>query len=84
MKWLIPTFACGAGLITFVAGLMYGVITVGVPTPDAPPAVAAREVRDADLGFAVAAAGMLLMAAGTVGLVAVAVVRLVRRRRRDA
>jgi hypothetical protein len=83
VKWLIPTLACAAGVSVFAVGLLYGVFTVGVPTPDAPPSVAAREARDVALAGAGMAAGLFLLASGLVGLVLVAIAYLARRRWHD-
>jgi hypothetical protein len=82
-KWLIPSGICAAGFVLFAVALLYGVFTVGVPTPDASPSVAAREARDVALSGAGMLAGLVLVATGTVGLICVAIVRWARRRRPD-
>ncbi len=83
VKWLIPSVACAAGVSVFAAGLLYGVFTVGVPTPDASPSVAAQEARDFALSGAAMATGLVLTASGLLGLVSVAIVWWVRRRRNE-
>ena len=83
VKWLIPIIACAVGGFVFAVGLLYGVFTVGVPTPDAPPSVAAQESRDVALAGAGMAAGLGLLASGLAGLLGVAVTHLARRRRPD-
>ena len=83
-KWLIPMLLIAAGGCVFAGGLLYGVITVGVPTPDATPAVAAREARDADAAFLLMTAGFMVGAVGVAALVCVAVARLAHRRAPDA
>ena len=46
LKWLVPVLLLAAKSCVFVGGLLYGVFTVGVPTHDTSPAVAALEKRD--------------------------------------
>jgi hypothetical protein len=83
-KWLIPVLLIATGVCVFAGGLMYGVVTVGVPTPDATPAVAAREVRDADAAGLLVTAGLMIGAVGVAALTAVAVAQAARRRAPDA
>lgn len=77
VKWLIPAtviaIVAGGGL--FAVGMLYGVLTVGVPTPDAPPAVAARENRDVARSGVVMATGLAVAAIGALGLAIVVIAR---------
>jgi len=72
LKWLIPVLLIVVGVFIFVGGLVYGVVTVGVPSHDAPPEVAARENRDmyradvmlvSGLGIGILGLGSLLIVA---------------------
>jgi hypothetical protein len=80
MKWLIPASVITVGICIFVGGLLYGVLTVGVPTPDAPHPVAAQENRDVGRAGIAMAAGLALSALGVVGSAALAITRIARRR----
>lgn len=80
-KWLIPAAVIAGGGCLFAGGILYGVVTVGVPAPDAPPAVAAQEDRDVNRSGSAMAAGMALSALGGVSLAGVAVRQLAGRRR---
>ena len=78
-KWIIPSVFVALGIVVFGAGAFYGVITVGVPTPHAPPEVAAREARDFDLSGNIMDCGILLAGLGMVSLAVVAVLSWTRR-----
>lgn len=80
-KWHIPALLIAAGMCMFAAGMVYGVVTVGVPTQDATPALVASEERDANRAGVLMAVGLV---AGMVGLAALAVVAIVWAVRRSA
>ena len=83
-KWLIPALLIATGACLFGGGLVYGVVTVGVPTQDATPEVAAREARDVGRSGVLMAAGLVTGAVGMAMLAVVAVVWAARRRVADA
>jgi hypothetical protein len=78
-KWITPPLIIALGLGALGMGAFYGVITVGVPTPHASPAVAAQEARDSNLSGIIALCGILLAGLGTIGLVVVAIYSLAQR-----
>ena len=78
-KW-VTSIACVVGVCLFGAGLLYGVLTVGVPTPDAAPSVAARQARDFHWAMIGMAGGLVILAVGLVLLAIVAIRGLARRR----
>lgn len=83
-KWLILSAVIAGGVCLSAGGLLYGVLAVGVPAPDAPPEVAAQEHRDASRAGTAMAAGLAVSALGGAGLAAAALTRLVGRRTSDA
>lgn len=79
VKWLVPVLLIAAGVCVSAGGLVYGVVTVGVPGPDVPPAVAARDQRNMDVSFRLVVAGAVVESVGAAGLAGVAVARAGRR-----
>jgi hypothetical protein len=79
VKWLIPVAFLLLGGCVFCGGIFYGVFSVGVPSQDATPEVAAREQRDVDRAGLAMLTGFSLSALGGVGLTGVAIRRLVIR-----
>ena len=70
----------GAGLVIALGGLVYGVVTVGVPYQDPTAAQAAAErMNFAISGWAMGGGILMLLAAGG-GLVMLGAVRLMRPR----
>lgn len=67
-KWCIAVALIAAGGFVSAGGLLYGVFTVGVPTPDATPAVAAQERCDSDRAGVVFLSGLVVSAVGGAGL----------------
>jgi len=84
VKWLNPVVVLVAGGCLSASGLFYGIFTVGVPTPDATPAVAAQERRDTDRAGVAVLAGLGVSAVGGAGLAVLAVMRLAGWREPDA
>lgn len=67
----IMSFIAAAGLATAIAGFVYGVVAVGVPTQDATPAQATAERRAMSLsGWAMAGGGAVTVVglAGMAGM----------------
>lgn len=84
VKWLIPTVLVVAGVCVFAAGLAYGVVMVGVPTPDAPPPVAAREARDTYVAEILMATGAVVSAVGVASVISIGIIQAIRRHAPDA
>ena len=80
MKWLIPIMVLFAGVCVFASGMLYGVITVGVPAPDATPTFAAQERLDSDLAAIAMLAGLGISTIGGAGLAVLVVMRLTGKR----
>ena len=78
----MPVAVIAGGGCLFAGGFLYGVVTVGVPAPDAPPAIAAQEDRDVSRSGSAMAVGLAVSALGAVSLAVVAVRRLAGRGRR--
>ena len=79
MKWLIPKILLGVGIGLFGFSLLFGVFTVGVPTPNATPAVAAQEVRDGDVAGVLIDAGCAAFVFGLIWIAVIVIVRGIRR-----
>ena len=77
--WAIPLLVCILGTVVLCGGFLYGAISVGVPTPNAPPAIAAREARDLWIADVVFLVGLSVL---VVGIVLFGWVALVRRAHR--
>jgi hypothetical protein len=60
--WIIPTSVMLVGMFLFAASLLYGVITVGVPTPDATLKLSQRETRDLDCAEIMSCFGLAITA----------------------
>ena len=60
----LATFLIGVTLI--VAGFLYGVFTVGVPTQDATPEIAAREKHNVNIGQGLFIFGVCIATPGLV------------------
>jgi hypothetical protein len=67
-KWLIAVALTATGMCVCAGGLLYGVFTVGVPTPDATPAVAAQERLDTERAWVAMLSGVGVSAVGGAGL----------------
>jgi hypothetical protein len=80
VKWLIPKILLGAGICLFGAGLLYGVFTVGVPTPDATPSVAAQEARDLRIADVIMTAGFAAFVIGLIWIAVSGIAQTFRRR----
>lgn len=65
MPWMISIAATGAALM--VAGLLYGVLMVGVPYPDPTPAQAVAERSNVAISGWVMAGGSVVLLAGLAG-----------------
>ena len=64
MKWILPVLILVLGLLIAAGGLLYGGITVGVPTQDASPAIAAAESRNMAISGWCMISGVILALVG--------------------
>ncbi|HEY7090926.1 MAG TPA: hypothetical protein VH518_22710 [Tepidisphaeraceae bacterium] len=83
MKWRRPLILIGVAFGIFVAGMLYGVITVGVPAPDAPAEVQRAAERDVGISSWVMMGGLGLGVIGVVWLSIIAMSRASSRSRED-
>ena len=79
MKWLIPSLMILAGIGLFAGGAIYGVVMVGVRTPDATPAIASQESRDTRISGILMGIGLIVKFVGFVALMGVILIDVLRR-----
>jgi hypothetical protein len=77
MRKFNPLIVVALGILTVVAGVVYGVFAAGIPGPDDSPAEAARVSQHGNISFAAVCAGVLCFLAGT----AAGVIRLFSRKK---
>ncbi len=70
------------GIVVAVAGLIHGVLFVGMPYPDAPPALLERQQFHLSVSNVMIQAGMLILGLSFIATVAASVIRLVAFRAR--
>lgn len=64
MRKLNPLIVVALGILTVVAGVVYGVFAAGIPGPDDSPAEAARVSMHGILSFGVVCVGVLCFLVG--------------------
>jgi len=79
MRWRYPLILIAFAVCVFVFGLAYGVVTVGVPTQDPTPAIAAAEARNNSISAWGALVGVCLFLVSLAWFAVIAVAKLLRR-----
>jgi hypothetical protein len=67
-RWWPPLILFVIATVVAIAGLGYGVVMVGVPTPHATSAIAATEARSVDISMWVTLVGVVLGVAAVIWL----------------
>ena len=77
--WLLGSFLlAGGGLLVAFAALVYGVILVGVPSPDATPEIASREAFHSSVSGWGMLIGGVIFVVGSVTFLLVAMIRIAK------
>lgn len=79
MRWWVTLSVTGLGAVVAIGGLLYGVLSVGVPHPEPTLPQAAAEKANLAISHCATGCGMIVFATGVIMLLALAIVRVVAR-----
>lgn len=71
-KWLLPTIMAACGAAAMLAGFVYDLAFAGIPYQDPPPELAAGYAFHSQVASTIRWGGLLMTAAGLIGLLVVA------------
>ncbi len=77
MRWSAALYVAGLGAVIAIGGLLYGVLTVGVPHPEPTLAQAAAEKSHLAISSWAMGGGIVVFVIGLLLFLAVAIVRAV-------